>query len=127
MKSLVKFALFFLGIFFFSGCSLMPDGTGKILVVNNSEEDLIVSVYGKLQDEDTYMLYCDNSHAKESQDVYFYVEPGKYDLKVIVKQKLSDGFYFPTEFPTPYMQPVVVKEKETSIIYYDGKGIYQNK
>lgn len=106
----------------------MPDGTGKILVVNNSEEDLIVGVYGKLQDEDTYMLYCDNTYAKESQDVYFYVEPGKYDLKVIVKQKLSDGFYFPpTEFPTPYKQPVVVKEMETSIIYYDGKGIYQNK
>lgn len=29
-------------------------------------------------------------------------------------------------FLSPYKQPVVVKEKEISIIYYDGEGIYQN-
>ena len=126
MKSLVKIALFFLGIFFFSGCSLMPDGTGKILVVNDSEEDLIYSVYGKLENESSYMLYCVNSNAKEKQDVYFYVEPGKYNLKVVVGQKLTDGWYSQNEFSTPHKQPVVVKEKEISIIYYDGEGIYQN-
>ena len=126
MKSLVKIALFFLGIFFFSGCSLMPDGTGKILVVNDSEEDLIYSVYGKLENESSYMLYCVNSNAKEKQDVYFYVEPGKYNLKVVVGQKLTDGWYSQNNFSTPHKQPVVVKEKEISIIYYDGEGIYQN-
>ena len=29
-------------------------------------------------------------------------------------------------FLSPHKQPVVVKEKEISIIYYDGEGIYQN-
>ena len=29
-------------------------------------------------------------------------------------------------FLLPHKQPVVVKEKEISIIYYDGEGIYQN-
>lgn len=72
------------------------------------------------------MLYCVNSNAKEKQDVYFYVEPGKYNLEVVVGQKLTSGFYSKTEFRTPYKQPVVVKEKEISIIYYDGEGIYQN-
>ena len=60
------------------------------------------------------------------QDVYFYVEPGKYKLKVVVGQKLTDGWYSQNEFSTPHRQPVVVKEKEISIIYYDGNGIYQN-
>ena len=126
MKSLVKIVLFLLALLFFSACSLIPEKKGEILVVNNSEEDLIYSVYGKLENESSYMLYCVNSNAKEKQDVYFYVEPGKYDLKVVVGQKLTDGLYSKTELRTPYKQPVVVKEKEISIIYYDGNGIYQN-
>ena len=126
MKSLVKIVLFLLALLFFSACSLIPEKKGEILVVNNSEEDLIYSVYGKLENESSYMLYCVNSNAKEKQDVYFYVEPGKYNLEVVVGQKLTDGFYSKTAFPTPHRQPVVVKEKETSIIYYDGEGIYQN-
>ena len=126
MKSLVKIVLFLLALLFFSACSLIPEKKGEILVVNNSEEDLIYSVYGKLENESSYMLYCVNSNTKEKQDVYFYVEPGKYDLKVVVGQKLTDGSYSQEEFFTPYKQPVVVKEKEISIIYYDGEGIYQN-
>ena len=126
MKSLVKIVLFLLALLFFSACSLIPEKKGEILVVNNSEEDLIYSVYGKLENESSYMLYCVNSNAKEKQDVYFYVEPGKYNLEVVVGQKLTSGFYSKTEFRTPYKQPVVVKEKEISIIYYDGNGIYQN-
>ena len=111
---------------FFSACSLIPEKKGEILVVNNSEEDLIYSVYGKLENESSYMLYCVNSNPKEKQDVYFYVEPGKYNLEVVVGQKLTDGLYSQEEFSTPHKQPVVVKEKEISIIYYDGNGIYQN-
>ena len=126
MKSLVKIVLFLLALLFFSACSLIPEKKGEILVVNNSEEDLIYSVYGKLENEETYMLYCVNSNPKEKQDVYFYVEPGKYNLEVVVAQKLTDGLYSKTELRTPYKQPVVVKEKEISIIYYDGNGIYQN-
>ena len=126
MKSLVKIVLFLLALLFFSACSLIPEKKGEILVVNNSEEDLIYSVYGKLENESSYMLYCVNSNAKEKQDVYFYVEPGKYNLEVVVAKKLTDGFYSKTELRTPYKQPVVVKEKEISIIYYDGNGIYQN-
>ena len=126
MKSLVKIVLFLLALLFFSACSLIPEKKGEILVVNNSEEDLIYSVYGKLENEETYMLYCVNSNPKEKQDVYFYVEPGKYNLKVVVAKKLTSGFYSKTDFRTPYKQPVVVKEKEISIIYYDGNGIYQN-
>ena len=126
MKSLVKIVLFLLALLFFSACSLIPEKKGEILVVNNSEEDLIYSVYGKLENESSYMLYCVNSNPKEKQDVYFYVEPGKYNLEVVVGQKLTSGFYSKTEFRTPYKQPVVVKEKEISIIYYDGEGIYQN-
>ena len=126
MKSLVKIVLFLLALLFFSACSLIPEKKGEILVVNNSEEDLIYSVYGTLENEETYMLYCVNSNPKEKQDVYFYVEPGKYNLEVVVGQKLTSGFYSKTEFRTPYKQPVVVKEKEISIIYYDGNGIYQN-
>lgn len=126
MKSLVKIVLFLFVGLFFSACSLIPEKKGEILVVNNSEEDLIYSVYGKLENESSYMLYCVNSNAKEKQDVYFYVEPGKYNLKVVVGQKLTDGLYSQRNFRTPYKQPVVVKEKEISIIYYDGNGIYQN-
>ena len=126
MKSLVKIVLFLLALLFFSACSLISEKKGEILVVNNSEEDLIYSVYGKLENEETYMLYCVNSNPKEKQDVYFYVEPGKYNLEVVVAQKLTDGLYSKTELRTPYKQPVVVKEKEISIIYYDGEGIYQN-
>lgn len=126
MKSLVKIVLFLLVGLFFSACSLIPEKKGEILVVNNSEEDLIYSVYGKLENEETYMLYCVNSNAKEKQDVYFYVEPGKYNLEVVVAKKLTDGLYSQRNFRTPYKQPVVVKEKEISIIYYDGNGIYQN-
>ena len=126
MKSLVKIVLFLLALLFFSACSLIPEKKGEILVVNNSEEDLIYSVYGKLENESSYMLYCVNSNAKEKQDVYFYVEPGKYNLEVVVAKKLTDGLYSKTELRTPYKQPVVVKEKEISIIYYDGEGIYQN-
>lgn len=126
MKSLVKIVLFLLALLFFSACSLIPEKKGEILVVNNSEEDLIYSVYGKLENESSYMLYCVNSNAKEKQDVYFYVEPGKYNLKVVVAKKLTDDLYLQRDFPTPYKQPVVVKEKEISIIYYDGNGIYQN-
>ena len=126
MKSLVKIVLFLLALLFFSACSLIPEKKGEILVVNNSEEDLIYSVYGKLENESSYMLYCVNSNAKEKQDVYFYVEPGKYNLEVVVAKKLTDGLYSQRDFRTPYKQPVVVKEKEISIIYYDGEGIYQN-
>ena len=126
MKSLVKIVLFLFVGLFFSACSLIPEKKGEILVVNNSEEDLIYSVYGKLENEETYMLYCVNSNAKEKQDVYFYVEPGKYNLEVVVAKKLTDGLYSQRNFRTPYKQPVVVKEKEISIIYYDGNGIYQN-
>ena len=126
MKSVVKIVLFLLAGLFFSACSLIPEKKGEILVVNNSEEDLIYSVYGKLENESSYMLYCVNSNSKEKQDVYFYVESGKYDLKVVVGQKLTDGLYSKTELRTPHKQPVVVKEKEISIIYYDGNGIYQN-
>ncbi len=126
MKSLVKIVLFLLALLFFSACSLIPEKKGEILVVNDSEEDLIYSVYGKLENESSYMLYCVNSNAKEKQDVYFYVEPGKYNLEVVVAKKLTDGLYSKTELRTPYKQPVVVKEKEISIIYYDGNGIYQN-
>ena len=126
MKSLVKIVLFLLALLFFSACSLIPEKKGEILVVNNSEEDLIYSVYGKLENESSYMLYCVNSNAKEKQDVYFYVEPGKYNLEVVVAKKLTDGLYSQNKFSTPYKQPVVVKEKEISIIYYDGNGIYQN-
>ena len=126
MKSLVKIVLFLLALLFFSACSLIPEKKGEILVVNNSEEDLIYSVYGKLENESSYMLYCVNSNAKEKQDVYFYVEPGKYNLEVVVAKKLTDGLYLQREFSTPDRQPVVVKEKEISIIYYDGKCIYQN-
>ena len=50
----------------------------------------------------------------------------KYNLEVVVGQKLTSGFYSKTELRTPHRQPVVVKEKEISIIYYDGEGIYQN-
>ena len=126
MKSVVKIVLFLLALLFFSACSLIPEKKGEILVVNNSEEDLIYSVYGKLENESSYMLYCVNSNAKEKQDVYFYVEPGKYNLEVVVAKKLTDGLYSQRNFRTPYKQPVVVKEKEISIIYYDGNGIYQN-
>ena len=126
MKSLVKIVLFLLALLFFSACSLIPEKKGEILVVNNSEEDLIYSVYGKLENESSYMLYCVNSNPKEKQDVYFYVEPGKYNLKVVVAKKLTDGLYSQRDFRTPHKQPVVVKEKEISIIYYDGEGIYQN-
>ena len=126
MKSLVKIVLFLLALLFFSACSLIPEKKGEILVVNNSEEDLIYSVYGKLENESSYMLYCVNSNPKEKQDVYFYVEPGKYNLKVVVAKKLTDGLYSQRNFRRPYKQPVVVKEKEISIIYYDGEGIYQN-
>ena len=126
MKSLVKIVLFLFVGLFFSACSLIPEKKGEILVVNNSEEDLIYSVYGKLENESSYMLYCVNSNAKEKQDVYFYVEPGKYNLEVVVAKKLTDGLYSKTELRTPDRQPVVVKEKEISIIYYDGKCIYQN-
>ena len=126
MKSLVKIVLFLFVGLFFSACSLIPEKKGEILVVNNSEEDLIYSVYGKLENESSYMLYCVNSNAKEKQDVYFYVEPGKYNLEVVVAKKLTSGFYSKTAFPTPHKQPVIVKEKEISIIYYDGEGIYQN-
>ena len=126
MKSLVKIVLFLLALLFFSACSLIPEKKGEILVVNNSEEDLIYSVYGKLENESSYMLYCVNSNAKEKQDVYFYVEPGKYNLEVVVAKKLTDGLYSERNLSTPYKQPVVVKEKEISIIYYDGNGIYQN-
>ena len=126
MKSLVKIVLFLLALLFFSACSLIPEKKGEILVVNNSEEDLIYSVYGKLENESSYMLYCVNSNAKEKQDVYFYVEPGKYNLEVVVAKKLTDGLYSQNKFSTPHRQPVVVKEKEISIIYYDGNGIYQN-
>ena len=126
MKSLVKIVLFLFVGLFFSACSLIPEKKGEILVVNDSEEDLIYSVYGKLENESSYMLYCVNSNAKEKQDVYFYVEPGKYNLEVVVAKKLTDGLYSKTELRTPYKQPVVVKEKEISIIYYDGNGIYQN-
>lgn len=126
MKSLVKIVLFLLALLFFSACSLIPEKKGEILVVNNSEEDLIYSVYGKLENESSYMLYCVNSNAKEKQDVYFYVEPGKYNLEVVVAKKLTDGLYSQNKFSTPHRQPVVVKEKEISIIYYDGEGIYQN-
>ena len=126
MQSLVKIVLFLLAVLFFSACSLIPEKKVEILVVNNSEEDLIYSVYGKLENESSYMLYCVNSNAKEKQDVYFYVEPGKYNLKVVVAKKLTDGLYSQRDFRTPYKQPVVVKEKEISIIYYDGEGIYQN-
>lgn len=109
MKSLVKIVLFLLALLFFSACSLIPEKKGEILVVNNSEEDLIYSVYGKLENEETYMLYCVNSNAKEKQDVYFYVEPGKYKLKVVIGKKLTDGLYSQNEFSTPYKQPVIVK------------------
>ena len=126
MKSLVKIVLFLLALLFFSACSLIPEKKGEILVVNNSEEDLIYSVYGKLENESSYMLYCVNSNPKEKQDVYFYVEPGKYNLEVVVAKKLTDGLYSQNKFSTPHRQPVVVKEKEISIIYYDGNGIYQN-
>ena len=126
MKRLVKIVLFLLAGLFFSACSLIPEKKGEILVVNNSEEDLIYSVYGKLENESSYMLYCVNSNPKEKQYVYFYVEPWKYNLKVVVGQKLTDGLYSKTEFRTHYKQSVVVKEKEISIIYYDGNGIYQN-
>lgn len=126
MKSLVKIVLFLLALLFFSACSLIPEKKGEILVVNNSEEDLIYSVYGKLENESSYMLYCVNSNAKEKQDVYFYVEPGKYNLEVVVAKKLTDGLYSQNKFSTPHRQPVVVNEKEISIIYYDGEGIYQN-
>ena len=126
MKSLVKIVLFLLAGLFFSACSLIPEKKGEILVVNNSEEDLIYSVYGKLENESSYMLYCVNSNAKEKQDVYFYVEPGKYNLEVVVGQKLTDGFYTKKELSTSYKQPVKKKKKEISIIYYDGNGIYQN-
>ena len=126
MKSLVKIVLFLLALLFFSACSLIPEKKGEILVVNNSEEDLIYSVYGKLENESSYMLYCVNSNTKEKQDVYFYVEPGKYNLEVVVAKKLTDGLYSQNKFSTPHKQPVVVKEKEISIIYYDGEGIYQN-
>ena len=126
MKSLVKIVLFLLALLFFSACSLIPEKKGEILVVNNSEEDLIYSVYGKLENESSYMLYCVNSNSKEKQDVYFYVEPGKYNLEVVVAKKLTDGLYSQNKFSTPHRQPVVVKEKEISIIYYDGEGIYQN-
>ena len=126
MKSLVKIVLFLFVGLFFSACSLIPEKKGEILVVNNSEEDLIYSVYGKLENESSYMLYCVNSNPKEKQDVYFYVEPGKYNLEVVVAKKLTDGLYSQRNFRTPYKQPVVVKEKEISIIYYDGEGIYQN-
>ena len=126
MKSLVKIVLFLLALLFFSACSLIPEKKGEILVVNNSEEDLIYSVYGKLENESSYMLYCVNSNSKEKQDVYFYVEPGKYNLEVVVAKKLTDGLYSQNKFSTPHRQPVVVKEKEISIIYYDGNGIYQN-
>ena len=126
MKSLVKIVLFLFVGLFFSACSLIPEKKGEILVVNNSEEDLIYSVYGKLENESSYMLYCVNSNAKEKQDVYFYVEPGKYNLEVVVAKKLTDDLYLQREFSTPDRQPVVVKEKEISIIYYDGKCIYQN-
>ena len=126
MKSLVKIVLFILALLFFSACSLIPEKKGEILVVNNSAVDLIYSVYGKLENESSYMLYCVNSNAKEKQDVYFYVEPGKYNLEVVVGQKLTDGWYSQNYFFTPDRQPVVVKEKEISIIYYDGKCIYQN-
>ena len=126
MKSLVKIVLFLFVGLFFSACSLIPEKKGEILVVNNSEEDLIYSVYGKLENESSYMLYCVNSNPKEKQDVYFYVEPGKYNLEVVVAKKLTDGLYSQNKFSTPHRQPVVVKEKEISIIYYDGEGIYQN-
>ena len=126
MKSLVKIVLFLLALLFFSACSLIPEKKGEILVVNNSEEDLIYSVYGKLENESSYMLYCVNSNTKEKQDVYFYVEPGKYNLEVVVAKKLTDVLYSQRNFSTPHKQPVVVKEKEISIIYYDGEGIYQN-
>ena len=126
MKSLVKIVLFLFVGLFFSACSLIPEKKGEILVVNNSEEDLIYSVYGKLENESSYMHYCVNSNAKEKQDVYFYVEPGKYNLEVVVAKKLTDGLYSQNKFSTPHRQPVVVKEKEISIIYYDEEGIYQN-
>ena len=112
MKSLVKIVLFLFVGLFFSACSLIPEKKGEILVVNNSEEDLIYSVYGKLENESSYMLYCVNSNAKEKQDVYFYVEPGKYNLEVVVAKKLTDGLYSQNKFSTPHRQPVVVKEKE---------------
>ena len=126
MKSLVKIVLFLLALLFFFAFSLFSEKNGVILVFYNSEEDLIYSVYGKLENESSYMLYCVNSNAKEKQDVYFYVEPGKYNLEVVVAKKLTDGLYSQNKFSTPHRQPVVVKEKEISIIYYDGEGIYQN-
>ena len=51
MKSLVKIVLFLLALLFFSACSLILEYKLEILVVNNFEEDLIYSVYGKLENE----------------------------------------------------------------------------
>lgn len=110
------------------GCE-MPDDEGKIVVTNQAENetDVILAVYAKLENEDSYTLCWSSSDgAGYMQDASFYVETGNYDVRVYVRQESSlFPYYSETYFETGYKNPVKVEEDEYSFIYYDGKGIYQ--
>lgn len=115
-------------IFLISACQA-DDSEGKIVVTNYSEEenDVITAVYAKLENEDAYILRWSSSDgAKFLEDAAFYVEEGKYDVRVYVR-KSSDLFpyYYEKYFETGYKNPVKVDEDEFSFVNYDGKGIYQ--
>lgn len=115
-------------IFLISACQV-DDSEGKIVVTNYSEEenDVITAVYAKLENEDAYILRWSSSDgAKFLEDAAFYVEEGKYDVRVYVR-KSADLFpyYYETYFETGYKNPVKVEEDEFSFVNYDGKGIYQ--
>lgn len=70
----------------------MPDNKGKIVVTNQAENetDVIIAVYAKPENEDSYSLYWSNTEgAGYMQDAYFYIESGNYDLKVWVRKQTS--------------------------------------
>lgn len=129
MKTLLKILVFAVVVSFsFLGCE-MPDDEGKIVVTNQTENetDVIIAVYAKFENEDSYTLRWSSSDgAGYMQDASFYVETGNYDVRVYVRQESSlFPYYKETYFETGYKNPVKVEEDEYSFIYYDGKGVYQ--
>lgn len=128
MKIFCKYYVFALLFLIFSACE-MPDNKGKIVVTNQAENetDVIIAVYAKPENENSYSLYWSNTEgAGYMQDAYFYIESGNYDLKVWVRKQTSlFPYYIEDYFKTGYKNPVKVEEDKYSFVYYDGKGIYQ--
>ena len=122
MKNFFKYYVFALLFLIFTSCE-MPDNKGKIVVTNQAENgtDVIIAVYAKPENEDSYSLYWSNTEgAGYMQDAYFYIESGNYDLKVWGR-KQSSLFPFYTE--TGYKNSVKVEEDEYSFIMTEKEFI----